>query len=265
MAEVLIKEETLTSIADKIREKTKKNDTHKPSEMAAGVDSVYDAGKQAEYDAFWNAFMFTHVGNYQYRFAGQGWTDVSFNPPENLTITTNNNPNYMFRLSCINDLKGILESKNAKIDFSNATSFGEVFAYSNISRIPELNVPSVSTFYYSFAYARSLKSIDKLILNNNGTQTFTNTFTTADKLEDITIEGVIGNSISFSSSPLIKDSIISVVNALSSTASGKTLTLKKTAVNTAFGIDVDDATTWGEGTEFYALRYTKDNWTFSYV
>jgi hypothetical protein len=75
----------------------------------------------------------------------------------------------------------------------------------------------------------------------------------------------IGNDLDMSACPLSKDSIISVITSLSASASGKTLKLKKTAVNTAFGMDVDDESTYPEGSEYYELRHSKDNWTFSYV
>lgn len=261
MAEALIKEETLTAIADKIREKTGTSDTYQPQEMAAGVADVYDAGKQAEYDMFWGEFL--GAGSWQYRFAGRGWNDVTFKPPQNRKIKPDSAA-YMFRMSFITDLKGILESRNTTIDFSANTNFTEIFAYAKITRIPEINASAGTSLANMFTYC-PVKTIDKLILNSNGTQTFSSTFASCSSLANITIEGVIGQSISFSASPLTKDSITSVVNALSSTVSGKTLTLKKTAVNNAFGIDVDDETTWGEGTEFYELRHLKDNWTFSYV
>jgi hypothetical protein len=41
--------------------------------------------------------------------------------------------------------------------------------------------------------------------------------------------------------------------------------LSKAAVNNAFGIDVDDASTYPEGSEYYNLRYSKSNWTFNYA
>ena len=58
------------------------------------------------------------------------------------------------------------------------------------------------------------------------------------------IVGWIVNSTSFSSSTLLtKDSIESIVNHLSDTATGKTLTLSKTAVNAAFGDEWDSYVT----------------------
>ena len=101
----------------------------------------------------------------------------------------------------------------------------------------------------------------------NGGKQYDNIFAGASALEEITITGTIGQN-GFSISPCVKlskDSIKSVINALSTTTSGLTVTLSKTAVNNAFGIDVDDTTTWAEGTEYYELRHSKDNWTISYI
>lgn len=78
----------------------------------------------------------------------------------------------------------------------------------------------------------------------------------------------ISQSISLSSCPLNQKSIACVFNALSSTTSGKTLTLKKSAVNEAFGIDVDNMNTWEEtaaGMHYKHLRNSRSNWTVSYV
>ena len=69
--------------------------------------------------------------------------------------------------------------------------------------------------------------------------------------------------IDFKSCPLSRKSIGSVISALSGSASDKTLTLKKSAVNEAFGIDVDNEDSWT--LEFELLRDSKDNWTIAYV
>ena len=82
-------------------------------------------------------------------------------------------------------------------------------------------------------------------------------FTYCSSLTNLTIEGVIGfNGTTITSPNLSKASIISVINALSSTtANGHKLTLSKTAVTNALG-SVDDA-------EWSALVATKPNWTIS--
>ena len=161
---------------------------------------------------------------------------------------------------------------------------------------PVIDMSSAARCQNTFRACTKMISIEKWIISSKGNQTFSSTFYNCTALEDIVVEGVIGNSIDFQYSPLSKYSIMGkviteeeynalsdavktnnvitingvhyyggVITALKSDATGKTLTLKKTAVNTAFGINVDDETTYPAGSEFYELRHSKDNWTFSYV
>ena len=116
----------------------------------------------------------------------------------------------------------------------------------------------------TFGYATSLHTIDKLILAQDGSQTFTSTFSTMIALENIEIEGTIGkNGFSLSQSQkLSKKSLISVVEHLSTTTSGLSVSLSKNAVNKAFetSVGANDGTT---STEWLALIGKKSNWTIS--
>ncbi len=84
-------------------------------------------------------------------------------------------------------------------------------------------------------------------------------------LEDIEfVPNSINISIGFNqSTKLSKTSITSIINGLNGDATEQTLTLSKTAVNNAFGINVDDETTWTD--EWNNLRNSKSNWTFSFA
>lgn len=107
--------------------------------------------------------------------------------------------------------------------------------------------------------------IDKLIVYDY--TKYTNTFQYSYVLEHMIVEGTIaqnGFNVRWSTN-LDKESITSIINALSTTTSGLTVTLSKTAVNNAFGIDVDDPTTYPEGSEWYELRHSRDNWTVNFV
>ena len=96
--------------------------------------------------------------------------------------------------------------------------------------------------------------------------TLSGTFGNCPKLKNITFEGLIPVLVDFSASPLLtKESIISIINALSPNKSGLTVTFKKEAVNREFGINVDDLSTYPEGSDYYKLRWSKGNWDFNYV
>ena len=84
------------------------------------------------------------------------------------------------------------------------------------------------------------------------TNTFLNTFNNCISLQNIIVDGIIGASIGFPHSPLTRESITNVIEHLSETATGKTVTFKKSAKEAAF---TDDE--WAE------LTATKPNWTFS--
>ncbi len=101
----------------------------------------------------------------------------------------------------------------------------------------------------------NLRIIRKLRVNENCT--YANSFHYLSALEELGIEGVIGkNGVNFTwSSKLNKASITRLINCLSSTTTGLTITLSKTAVINAFG-----STT---ATEWTNLIATKSNWTIS--
>ena len=216
-----------------------------------GESTGIEQGKQSAYDGFWDIYQNKGlVYSCQYMFAYARWNDATFKPKYSLLYITN--ASNMFNTCGITDLQAALDAQGVTFNFENSTLFNYTFAYSNLSRIGVINTLKSNSLSSTCAYAERLTTIEKLILNSNGTQTFSGTFTACSSLANITIEGVIGNSISFSSSPLTKESITSVVNALSSTATGKTLTLKMSAVEAAFSDD-----------EWAALVAQKSNWTIS--
>ena len=115
-----------------------------------------------------------------------------------------------------------------------------------------------STLISSFQNSKA-EVVEKIKLSDTGTQSFSSTFLGMKQLREIRFEGVIGNNISFKDSTLLSaESMASIVEALSASASGKTLTLSQTAVNNA------DWTTTAYA-DWAALIATKTNWTFSLV
>jgi hypothetical protein len=104
----------------------------------------------------------------------------------------------------------------------------------------------------TFAYCEALKRIPLLKVNQQ--TTWTNTFFSCKKLQELNIEGTIGqNNLNLKdSTELSKNSMTSVINALSTTTSGLSVTFSKTARTNAF---TDD--------EWAALIATKPNWTIN--
>lgn len=200
--------------------------------IAANEQKVYEAGKQAEYDAFWDNFQENgNRGNYIDGFAGRGWTDETFRPKYNIQPT---NAGYMFRQSGIQDLTGILKNLGIILDFSKCTSFSYFIQGSSLKNIGIIDTTKIDSLAYFLAGAQKLEQIERLILKDDGSQSLTNdySFGGLSSLQDIVIEGCIGMSVSFQWSTLLThDSLISIINALkdySETSRTCTLTLGST-------------------------------------
>ena len=194
----------------------------------ADLDAVHAAGYDKAVADFSKAQAFNSVSGARItdcrnKYSGYGWNDETFAMANSLysidglavTYATN-----MFLYANITNIDLFL-------DLSNATNIDYVVANAPVlKRIKRIKFPNLSSASVPFASCISLKEIE--------------------------VEGEIVFTISFSACPLNKASILSVVNALSDTATGKTCTFKATAVNAAFTTD-----------EWNALKATKNNWTFA--
>jgi hypothetical protein len=221
--------EKLTKIADneqKVYDAGYERGYHDGEIVGGGsYDEAFAEGKQAEYDAFWKAYQNNGTrDNYQYgAFGGDGWVDELFKPKYKIKAKYNYQMFYGCRLTEILD-----------IDFSEASDMQSTFSVCYyLEHIGEIAAIKSKNNKSAFHACKKLKTIDKLIVNSAAT--FDSTFYQCEALENITIEGEIGNDINFQWSTKLKAaSIESIVNHLSDTVSGKTLTLSKTAADTAF-------------------------------
>lgn len=268
--------EKMTAIADAIRAKTGHTEKLGLDAMAAAVPQVYEAGytageesqagqyeagRQAQYDSFWDTYQ--HNGsrtNYDRDFNGTGWTTQTFRPKYDIKPT--GALQSIFRGSNIQgDLPAICGEQGITIDFSGATSGTEWFFQSKFTHIGTVDTRGVANLYRFFSMANSLVTVDNIILKEDGTQTTADFLYSCRALENLTITGTIGYSIDVhNSTKLTRTSIESIVNALSDTATGQTLTLSETAVNTAFGDENNygmDTAQWGQ------LCDSKPNWTIT--
>ena len=62
MSKKVYEESKIKAIADAIRGKTVSDTTYTTAEMSNGVNEVYEAGKQAEYDRFWESYQRMYDG-----------------------------------------------------------------------------------------------------------------------------------------------------------------------------------------------------------
>ena len=238
--------------------------------------AMFEQGKKAEYDAFWDIYQYAINGVSQrttcaYMFAFGGWNDDTFKPKYSMPYM--NNAGNMFNTCAVTDLSTALERQGVVFDFSKCAQFASTFSYTKLTRVPTistLGTTPASPFNSMFYGSTQLHTIDKLILKSDGSQTFNNTFYNCTALENIVIEGVIGkNGFDLQYSPkLSKASIESVINALSSTTSGLSITLSAQAVRVAFQNYNADGEGLGDGdasNAWEALKATKPNWTISLV
>lgn len=181
--------------------------------MASGVGEVYEKGKQAEYEQFWE-----HVywGLDRYTFAGSAWNEYTFRPNKQITISTGN-PQYAFAQHNYRgepyDLAAQFEKYGGNLDCSAAVGVHYMFYQAKITRVPALNLSSCTTLSNTFNGCSSLVTIDGLTLSP--TAAFTNTFAGCTSLANITIDGEIGKNISFEDSPLLTtESVQSIIDHL---------------------------------------------------
>lgn len=195
-----------------------------------GYDEGYEAGQQAEYNRFWDTFQRETTITGLYLFAGAGWNNNTYNPKRKIVVR--NNATYMYYASAITNTK-------VEIDISALSgNLTGLFYSANIHTVPLLTVSEKTPLSAAF--------------------------NEATKLANIVIGGIIGQSCNMQACPLTRDSIESVMSALSDTATGKTVTFKQSAVDKAFETyeGANDGST-NESSDWFTLKGQKTNWTYA--
>ena len=203
-----------------------------------GAQAKYEEGvadgKQEQYDAFMDAFQSN--GNRRY-YAFAFWSYWRYDLfPAKYTI-----------------LVGSAAAGHQMMAYN----------YSIVDVLVDIVVTEAEPGNELFAYSAMLKTLKKISVIDS--VKFAGWFSGCTSLVNLTIEGVIGqNGFNVSWSPLSKASIISVINALSSTTTGLTVTLRKAAVDTAFEIAQGSAD-GSSSEEWLNLIATKSNWTINLI
>lgn len=223
----------------------------------AGKAEGHEQGKQAEYDAFWDAYQPTgsEASPQALAFAGVGWNDSNFRPKYDICFS--GYCAYAFAGARITDVKGILESLGRRLDTSKVVNAMQMFYDSKtVTRLPVLDLSSATNIDYAVYNCVALTHIDKVILKSDGSQKVTTFLSSCALLENVIFEGVIGQgglNLRWSTK-LSKASIESIINCLSTTTSGLSVTLSKMAKEAAFTAD-----------EWAALIATKPNWAINLI
>lgn len=250
-----VQQQKFKEIADAIRKKTGSKDLIKPSEFAGKVAEVYEAGKKAQNNEWWDTYLAPMRNGRPTNnlFSGPSWNGNTFYPTQDI-IPLENASSLFDRFSwnasvARIDLAQRLEDCGVRLDITNAKAVAYLFNYAWTTRVPALNC---NTTAYSgltsvFSNAQYLVTIDELIIRNDGVNTFSNTFTGCKALKNVKFTGVIGRSISFSDCPLTVESMRNVISCLNDFAGTDneykyTLTLKSDCWAT---LDAEGATAPG--------------------
>ena len=214
-------------------------------------EETFAAGKQAEYDKFWDNFQRNGTQNlYRYAFHGFGWNNTNFVPKYDIILGTYSSG--IFWCTHITDLVAALELANVRLDTSGASYLDTGFAGSTLTRVPEVSLVNAVTYSSLFANSSSLTEIQKLILKDDGSQALGEIMSGCTSLKHITIEGVIGGNSNLKSCPLTTESVQSVIDHLKDLTGSATQSI-------TFKADVGAALTQAQ-----KAAITAKNWTLVY-
>lgn len=229
----------------------------------ADYDTGFEAGKQAEYDAFWDTYQQNgNRSDYANAFSGKGWTNETFRPKYDII----SNQSYMLFRYCgiVGNLGDVIRATGKKVILEGNIQMA--FNNTRLEIIDGVEFSGVITnLGDTFNFNSSLVEIKMPLLVGEKTANI-NGFNGCTNLEEVRFDGTIcinGLNLQWSKK-LSKASIENVISCLSTTTSGLTVTLSKTAVNKAFETgegyaDGSDSAAWS------TLIATKSNWTISLV
>ena len=204
-----------------------------------GVEEGLEEGKQAEYDAFWDAFQQNgNRRNYQYAFCERGWSNANLNPK--YMMVTSTGEKMFYRCNCGGKTRLDMTEICKKLDASQATSAAFMFSDAFLDNITvDLGNATTLNTCFSSGNIGANKSVKNVALKvTDKCTTFSNAFAYCGATEEIIFtEGsvIASNGLNLQwSKNLSKTSIKSIINALSATTEGLSVTFSETAVNKAF-------------------------------
>lgn len=253
--------EKMTDIADRLRGYAQKTDKLSLDDMPSEIDCAFGQGfyygnNQSNFvntTEFWDIVQAngarTHYDN---AFRGTFWDDTNFKPKHSMKISSA----YRMYYGAINltDLSGI------DMDFSECAEFAGCWAMcSGLVALGDISFVSATSVSQILTNCKALTRVGTVTVN--ATTNIKNVFANLTALVDIRFAGEIGQDTSFAKCPLNRVSIESILDHLSTTSQGMTLTLKSGLVDTAF----ETSEGAGDGRAvFESLIAGKRNWSFSY-
>lgn len=204
---------------------------------------------------------------YDYAFTRSAYNKKTFKPV--FDIKPANVADMFSYISCDEkvavNMVELEQEQGITFDFSSCTSFLRTFAGDLFLVLSTVDLSKATnlqyTFYQGYASDRNLTRIERLVCSAT-TNFHTSTFNLATKLTYIGFEGVIAKTITLTSCPLVKESILMLFACLSDSASSVSVSLNLNAVNNAFETS-KGALDGSTSEEWLNLVATKPNWTVS--
>ena len=183
-------------------------------------DEVYEAGKKAEYDKFWDAFQ--HNGSRTlYENAFCDWIGECFEPKYDLIFSEGAySTSSAFRRASNFDLKAKTIDRGIAFDTSLCSKMNSTFYQSAIGAIPPLdlrNCIDLTSTFNNMQYVNSKYVTREIVLHNLREDcAFNKAFDWSQYIESIVINGTIGqNGFNVQrSTKLSHESLVSIINAL---------------------------------------------------
>lgn len=272
---ILDKFTTIAENEQKVYEAGKTEVENKYSALNNQLEQIMygiDTGGKSFYDAFWDDFQQGGKRtNYEQAFAcwGQKYIRPKYKVvlPKTTDSTNAVNQRSIRMFQYCNKLK-IIEKEYFDFSKYNVTttesSYGNYLIFrgcSELEEVEDIGINPNGYYYQTYRDCRKLKTVEVFRVTED--TNFNNVFTGCYELENITVSGIIGqDGLWFGDSrKLSKDSIISIINALSENlAKSRTTTLSLNAVNKAFETSAG-ANDGSASAEWETLISGKDYWT----
>ena len=256
--------EKLTQIAE--NEQRVYDAGYERGRMEGGYDEGVADGRQAAYDAFWDALQDGGAPRDYSATFGSAWTPETFRPKHDIVPT---NAYMMFRQSMMQiDLAEHLAKTGVALDTSRCQNCQYMFSFARFTRIGVIDLSSVTNAIPGdalFSNCTQLVTVDKIILKTGERGELGATcFSACSRLEDLELEGNLTTDVDLHwSVALSRSSIESVYYAAlgGSMDHGAypTLTFSLSAVNAAY----ESAAGANDGSESAAWQALVDQAPFT--
>ena len=174
--------------------------------IAENQQKVYDAGKQAEYDRFWDGIQ-SKGSRTDYYQGFRCWNADSFRPKYDMLPQ---NAGSMFAYTKMQfSLIEELEQAGVVLDTGSATDISGIFWDTQFTETPLIIANGCKNINHIFYQSRKLRKASLYV--DEKAASATGTFQNCELLEDFTVDGTIACTVNFQWSPLSPASMKSII------------------------------------------------------